>query len=88
MPGSRRLRARRRFLLQVQQPVDLRFALAGGVIFEMRVDDPQRAERRLYRDLQRVTAHAAHGARSRPRQQMIGNLQHRQTRQRHVAEPM
>ena len=42
MPGTRR-----RLLLQVQQPRDLRFALGGGVIFEMRIDDPQRAETQL-----------------------------------------
>jgi hypothetical protein len=88
VPRSRRLRAGRRFLLQLQQPVNLGFALAGRVILEMRIDDPQRTERRPHRDLQRVTAHAARSTCSRPRQKVIGNLQHRQPRQCHVPEPM
>ena len=41
------------------KPCNLRFALIGGVIFEMRIDDTQRSKRSLDRDLQRVAAHAA-----------------------------
>src|SRR4051812_29603477 len=54
----------------------------------MGVDDPDRREARLNRHLQRQTPHAAPLVAPRPGQQVSGDLQDRQPRQRHVAEAM
>ena len=88
MNGTRGQGIGRGFFLQVQQPHDLDLALGGGMKFQMRVDDPDRTERGPNRDIQRHAPHAARHAGARPRQQMTGDLQHRQPRQRHVAETM
>ena len=74
------------FLLQVQEPGNLRLPLDCGMKLEVSVDDPDGTETCLHGDFQRNAPHAALHTGSRPGQQVTRHLPDRQARQRHIAE--